>query len=72
MSVALDAFLARWYAASIGREDKSKVLSDFAAACERDASLKTEATSRKLRPNDPILKRDHISRVHNDFLERIT
>jgi hypothetical protein len=66
----LDSYLARWYTASIGHGTKDKVLADFAAD-EGVTALKAEAARRWRKPNDPVLNRDHVSRVANDFLERV-
>ncbi len=65
-------WLARWYAASIGKEDQGTVADAFVAACNADADLKAAALARRLSPGSSVLQRDHISRVHNALLERIT
>ena len=70
MRASLDDYLAMWYSASVGVGTREKVLAAFAAD-EGVAELKADAAKRWRRPNDDVLKRDHASRVANDFLERV-
>ena len=66
----LNDYLSRWYGASIGKGNRDAIVSDFANDPDV-ATLRQEAIKRWRKPNDPVLMRDHISRIHNDFLERV-